>query len=160
MTVVPVPSCSCAVLRAAHGGAGANELLQPLGQFQLWHHLHLPLSGGPVTQWLGGSSLWTRRPVVSGQAHLRWYISYIFRNQEDVENNQIRARLCISGRGLAFHHGVFPVFDKCFTMNQAFTEQRGSEAVALCGQSALLLQSSDVRNESSGCFIVWGGTTS
>lgn len=81
---------------------------------------------GPDGQWSAAT------PTCDGTS------SYSFRSHGDVENNQIRAPLCISGRGLAFRHGVFPAFGKRFTMNQAFAELRGSEAMAL------LLQSSDL----------------
>lgn len=70
-------SCSCQMLRATHHWANGHELLQPLGKFQLWINLHLPLSRGSTAEWLSENSMPREWPVVNYHANLPRYSFHI-----------------------------------------------------------------------------------
>lgn len=70
-------SCSCQMLRATHHWANRHELLQPLGKFQLWIDLHLPLSRGSTAEWLSENSMPREWPLVNYHANLPRYSFHI-----------------------------------------------------------------------------------
>ena len=68
--------CSCQMLQATCYWANSDELLQPLGKFQLWINLQLPLPRGSITYWLRKNSMPREWSVVNDHANLSRYVSH------------------------------------------------------------------------------------